>query len=97
MDRSIRPNVKAIQFEFKTGGVGESLWPLGCLNLADAANKTDSPFIQPLQVLLKSITIFTDLSRVESRRLDRSVGQTEGKLTKTELNVNIGLYYAIRS
>ena len=51
IDRSIRADVSVIRYEFETHKVNRIIWIPGKLNLEDTLTKTNSPLVDPLQLM----------------------------------------------
>lgn len=74
IDKSIRPDVNVIRYEFQTKSVDEIVWLPGKVNLADPGTKRDSALTDTLMSLLHTGRIPVAFDQLLSKSYDRSLG-----------------------
>ncbi len=73
-DKSIRPDVSLIRYEFETRKVNRMIWVPGKANLADPFTKPGSPLCQPLQFMMFSGELPMDFDDAKFRSSDQYLG-----------------------
>ncbi len=74
IDKSIRPDVNCIRFEFETQNVDEIVWIPGSTNLADPGTKPNSPLTIALQLTMFTGRLCMDFEKAEAKSYNRSLG-----------------------
>jgi hypothetical protein len=74
IDRSIRPDVALLRYDFERRALHELVWIPGTINPADALTKENSSVTPILQIIMQEGTLAIDVDKTKRRAHNLSLG-----------------------